>query len=216
MIIDLHTHTKPLSDDSRIEPAELIQRAKQAGLDGICITEHDCFWDREALARLSQENDFLVLPGIEIDVEESHLLVCGGERDSLTLEYNSSLRRIEYIKSVVDKTGGFIILAHPFRGQLHSGEDYQTVMERLCQKPIFQLVDTIEVLNGRCTDKQNELSMELCNRLDLKGTGGSDAHQRYDVPSCATFFEREIRNVEQLVAELKAGRFKGVDLRNNS
>jgi predicted metal-dependent phosphoesterase TrpH len=41
MIIDLHAHTGPYSDDSQLNPQELIQKAKRSGLDGICFAEHD-------------------------------------------------------------------------------------------------------------------------------------------------------------------------------
>ena len=82
--------------------------------------------------------------------------------------------------------------------------------------PIFELIDTIEVFNGRCTDRQNKFSYELCHRLNLKGIGGSDAHGRYDIPSCATLFERNITNLGEFITELKAGRFRAVDLRQDT
>ncbi len=210
MIIDLHTHTKPLSDDSYLELPELIQRAKQAGLDAICLTEHDWFRDKDALARLSQEHDFLILPGVEMNTEEGHLLVFGLE------EYSFGMHRTEYLKRFVDDVGGVMILAHPYRRNFYNDNDLLTAVERYCQKPIFRFIDTIEVLNGRATERQNKFSQELCRRLNLKGIGGSDAHHISDIPTCATFFEREISNVEELITELKAGRFRAVDLRQGS
>ena len=47
MIIDIHTHTYPTSDDSTLTPEQLIKQSKHAGLDGICLTDHDGFWDRD-------------------------------------------------------------------------------------------------------------------------------------------------------------------------
>ena len=41
---------------------------------------------------------------------------------------------------------------------------------------------------------------------------GSDAHARTDIATCATRFERDISTIEELIAELKAGRFQAVDL----
>ena len=209
MIIDLHTHTKPWSDDSFLELPELIHQAKQAGLDAICLTEHDWFWDKDTLAKLSQEHDFLILPGVEMNTEEGHILVFGVEK------YSFGMHRAEYLKRIVDEAGGVMILAHPYRRELHS-DDIGAAVEQCCQKPIFRLLDIIEVFNGRGTERQNKFSQELCRRLNLKGIGGSDAHSISDVPSCATLFERKVSNVEELIAELKAGRFKAVDLRQNS
>ena len=207
MLIDLHTHTSPLSDDSYLEPAALIQRAKQAALDAICITEHDWFWDKDALARLGQEHDFLVLPGAEINTEEGHILVFGLE------EYSFGMHRSEHLRSLVDEAGGVMILAHPYRRQFYDRDDVNDAVERYCKRPAFALLDMIEVLNGRATERQNEFSRELCRRTALRAVGGSDAHEISDIPSGATLFERRISTVAELVAELKAGRFTPVDLR---
>ena len=38
MIIDLHTHTRFGSNCSYLDPGELARRAKETGLDGVCIT----------------------------------------------------------------------------------------------------------------------------------------------------------------------------------
>ncbi len=168
MIIDLHTHTKPFSDDSELQPTELINRAKQAGFDAICLTEHDWFWDKEAVARLSQEHDFLILSGVEISIDEGHLLVFGVENDSFGIEYILNMHRTEYVKRVVDEVGGVMLLAHPYRRQLYFDDDIDTAVERFCQKLLFHLVDTVEVLNGRCSERQNRFSQELCRRLNLK------------------------------------------------
>jgi len=210
MIIDLHTHTKPWSDDSFLQPHELINRAKQTGLDGICLTEHDWFWDSDAVARLAEEHDFLVLPGVEINTEEGHLLVFGVE------EYSFGMHRIDYLKRIVDEVGGFMILAHPYRRQFWGNEDILAAVERYCRRPGFRLIDTIEVLNGRGSVRQNEFSQELCERLNLRGVGGSDAHFFSDIPSSATFFQRKITSLKGLITELKAGRFRAVDLRQST
>ena len=77
MIIDLHTHTYPTSDDSRLTPDELISEAKRIGLDGICITDHDGFWKPKDIEKLADKYKFTVLPGCEVTTEEGHLLVYG-------------------------------------------------------------------------------------------------------------------------------------------
>ena len=208
MIIDLHTHTLPWSDDSNLEIPELVEQAKQAGLDAICLTEHDWFRDKDKLARLSEVHDFLILPGVEMNTEEGHLLVFGLEK------YVFGMHRAEYLRRMVDEVGGVMILAHPFRRQLHSDDDINEAVEQCCQKPIFRLVDAIEMLNGRGSPRQNQFAQKLCQRLNIKGIGGSDAHSLADLPSYATSFERNIGNVKDLITEIKAGRFQAVDLRS--
>jgi len=210
LFIDLHTHTKPWSDDSNLDIPELVHMAKQAGLDAICLTEHDWFWDKDTLAKLSQEHDLLILPGVETNTDDGHFLVFGVEK------YSFGMHRTEYLKHVVDKAGGAMILAHPYRRNFHKDDDVYDAVEQYCQKTFFHLIDTIEVFNGRASERGNKFSQELCRRLNLQGIGGSDAHSTSDIPSCATFFERNISNVEELITELKAGRFMAVDLRQDS
>lgn len=210
MLIDLHTHTKRRSDDSNLELQALIYKAKQAGIDGVCLTEHNYFWDKNELTRLSQEHDFLLLPGMEMENDDGHFLVFGVE------EYNHSMRYSEYLKRVVDEAGGVMILAHPFRWRFYEVDDIYDAVEQCYQEPIFHLVDAIETLNGRGSERENQFSQELGRRLNLKGVGGSDAHATIHLPSCATLFERNISNVEELITELKAGRFRAVDLRQKS
>jgi predicted metal-dependent phosphoesterase TrpH len=113
----------------------------------------------------------------------------------------------------VNDVGGVMIMAHPYRRRLYMDDSVPAAVERYYQRPFFKLVDSIEVLNGKATARQNEFSQELCRRLNLKGIGGSDAHVAADIPSSATLFERKIGSVAELIAEIKAGRFQPIDLR---
>ena len=69
MRFDLHVHTSRLSLCSRIDPGELGSAAREAGLSGIALTEHDEVWDRVALERLlapgtDAEGNLVAVPGI--------------------------------------------------------------------------------------------------------------------------------------------------------
>ena len=77
LIIDLHTHTYPKSDDSFIDINELIVEARSRGLDGICLTEHDSFWSQDEITVISARHNFLVIPGVEINTDSGHVLVFG-------------------------------------------------------------------------------------------------------------------------------------------
>jgi len=203
-VIDLHTHTYPASDDSNLSPAELVARAKQAGLDGICLTEHDWFWNEEKVARLNQDHDFLILRGAEINTDVGHVLVFGLEK------YILGMHSVQFIRRLMDETGGALILAHPFRRP--------SLLSTLKGDPrdsVLHLMDGIEVLNGRAREEENDFSLNLCQRLNLKSTGGSDAHNAIDIPTCATLFQRRITNLESLITELKEGRFSPVNLRQS-
>jgi hypothetical protein len=53
-------------------------------------------------------------------------------------------------------------------------------------------------------------------QLKFRGTGGSDAHSVEEVGRCVTIFQNQIEAEEDLVAELKAGRFGTARLGNGS
>lgn len=222
MIIDLHYHTcvpgslrtRDLLDYNRRNA--LVYKAKQRGLDGICLTEHDKVWDDEAVRALTQEHGFLVLRGMEVSTnyaEFGHVLVYGIDR------YISGMWDAEKLARLVETEGGIMYVAHPFR-EVYSWGDEGLVpsitIEEACRMPIFQLAQGMEVCNGATHQRANEYAWEVCVALGLNGTGGSDAHSTVGVGSCATLFENPISCQEDLVRELKAGRFQAVVRKDGS
>jgi predicted metal-dependent phosphoesterase TrpH len=211
MLIDLHTHTHPLSHDSLLSPDELIDAAKSAGLDGACLTEHDFFWDPAEAAALSKRHDFLVIPGIEVNTEDGHIVVFGLE------SFVYGMHRLHELARMAEAAGAVMIAAHPYRRQLpfelrHEG-DWTHALERAVANPACSHVTAVETQNGRGSDRENLFSAEVAARLSLPTVAASDAHERKDIGRCATEFERKITGLEDLITELKAGRFRAVILR---
>ena len=186
----------------------MIQKAKCSGLDGVCFTEHDFFWKDEDISRLSNKHDFLIFPGVEINTEEGHLIVFGLKK------YEFGMHRTKFVRKLVEEVGGAIILAHPYRGRVHQNPNPEQLLEQACKNSVFDLVDAVEMLNGRSKAIENSFVQGLCRRLDLRTVAGSDAHSLSDIPTCATLFERGIGNLQELISELKKGRFRTVDLRS--
>ena len=78
MKFDMHLHTTRHSPDSRMEPPRMLTRARELGLDGVVITEHDWLWTEEELETLrALAPDLVVLAGIEVTAREGHFLVYG-------------------------------------------------------------------------------------------------------------------------------------------
>jgi predicted metal-dependent phosphoesterase TrpH len=210
MLIDLHTHTQPLSHDSLLIPDELIEAAKAAGLDAVCLTEHDFTWDGGAAADLARRHDFTVIPAIEVNTEDGHFLAFGIDR------YVYGMHRVAELARLVEEAGGALVAAHPYRRQLpfhlrHDG-DWSEALAGAVANPAYRYVGAMEALNGRGSERENAFAAELCERLGLPAIAASDAHQRDDVGRCATRFERAVTDITGLVRELRAGRFQPVPL----
>ena len=109
MLIDLHTHTYPLSWDSQLAADELVERSKEAGLDGIVLSEHDWAWNPEEVRALGERHDFLVLHGIEVNTDDGHILVIGPRRYTYGMHHTRELARL------VQEADGVMWAAHPNR-----------------------------------------------------------------------------------------------------
>ena len=206
LLIDLHTHTYPRSDDSFVSVDDLIDRAKALGLDGLCLTEHDAFWPHEDLKALARRHDFLVLPGSEINTDSGHILVYGLH------EYVFGMHKPAFLRQAVTRHGGVMIAAHPYRRRFLSDpgklpEARAEMLERAVNDEVFRLCDAIEGYNGRGRKDENCFSRDVGLACGLNLTGGSDAHKVEQLGTVATRFERPVRDLDDFIVELKAGRF---------
>jgi hypothetical protein len=216
MKIDLHLHTLYGSACAYMDPDQLINQAKSIGLDGVCITEHNQIWEREAIENLQKKHDFLVIGGVEVSTDLGEILAFGLHEPVLEIYSARELRKM------VDEAGGFMIMAHPFRSEpeLFSSNSplvfkesgpFPRHLKRIEGRPVFDLVDALEVYNGRAGFNETAFTEAAAAHLNLGGTGGSDAHAVLGVGSCYTFFDVPIRNERDLISGFKQGRFYGVD-----
>lgn len=199
--VDLHTHTRRGSNCSYMEPEELARRARELELDAVCITEHNAPWDDSSIAALNSPEGPLFFAGVEASTELGDVLVYG------VGAVGGGLRAAE-LRSLVDRAGGVMVAAHPFRR--YSVPGVKPDLEEAVRNPLFDLVDAIEVFNGMGPRQEMEFASEAVRRLGLPGVGGSDSHAPHTVGRCFTEFERPLTTTADLVAELKAGRFRAV------
>jgi hypothetical protein len=68
-------------------------------------------------------------------------------------------------------------------------------------------VEVIETLNGGSRGTENQDAIALAEEYGYRGIGGSDAHIVSFIGRCATQFERQISCMDDLVRELRGGRF---------
>ncbi len=211
MILDMHVHTNIGSYDSNLSPLELIRLGKASGLDGVVVTEHDRGWDRDLARQLAREHDFLILCGMEVSTDLGHILVYGLE------EYVSGILYAETLRQVVDKIGGVMFAAHPYRrafvntnGRWDAPKPTLTV-QQAADYSIVQLVDGLEVYNGATGDRENAMAGAVREYVGVRGIGGSDAHSEHGLGCCVTEFEQRIRSEHELIEELQAGRFRAIN-----
>ncbi len=218
MKIDLHLHTLYGSACAYMDPDQLIQKAKAVGLDGVCLTEHNQLWDPAELKRLQSKHDLLVLGGMEVSTEIGEILVFGLHREV------PGIHRAVCLRQAVEEEGGFLIAAHPFRFEsdlfssysldsLEKGRLSPEDLKALTQRPLFRLVDALEVYNGRAGVRETAFTAAVAAHLRLPGTGGSDAHAVLGIGACYTRFPERIRSEKDFLFQLKAGRFQAVDTR---
>lgn len=165
MLIDLHCHTK-YSYDCYLEPVDLIQRAKELGLDGICITEHCSYNASHYLFNLAQSDDFLILRGLEISTNMGHVLAYGVNDDSWNVWPGNTYLDIDGVLGNIHEAGGICVPAHPFRGWDSLGDAIFTI----------EGIDALETHNGSNTVDETRKATRAAAALNLPSIGGSDCH----------------------------------------
>ena len=215
LLIDLHCHTYPKSDDGFMSVDELIEGAKSVGLDGVCLTEHDAFWSADEVQELSRRHGFLVLPGCEINTDPGHALVFGLDH------YEFGMHRPDYLSDCVERAGGVIIAAHPYRRRFLAEPAQRPgvrdeMLDRASGDDFFQMCQAIECLNGRGSDVQNEFSRDLATRLDAVLIAGSDAHRVEQLGTAATEFSENVESLDDLIFQLRNGSCRPIDLRSTA
>ena len=192
MRIDLHCHTSRYSSCSSLTAEELIRLAAAAGLDGVCLTEHDRLWPRDDVRRLSAESGLVVLRGMEVTTELGHVLVFGVDAPPAGMFVAGAL------SAAVQAAGGLTALAHPARAG-------QPFVPREMSASLF---DTVEVLNGSDGDAQNEAASGVATAARLPGIAGSDCHAPAEVGTVATVLPRRVAAERELVAVLRLGQHR--------
>ncbi len=201
MIIDLHCHSK-YSEDNHLEPGDLIRRALELGLDGVCFTEHhslSCSWP---IGRMKVPDNFLVFRGIEVSTDSGHLLVYGVSDDSWNLWGRNNFPKLAKVVASVHSQGGICIPAHPFRGR-------ESLGDQVLAFDGFDGFDGIETHNGVNGPLQNKPAIEAALKSGLPSVGGSDCHYLHQVGRAFTEFDKPICTMEDLVKEIKAGNCRG-------
>jgi predicted metal-dependent phosphoesterase TrpH len=165
---EYHVHTSA-SYDSHAAPDAIVERALAAGLDVLCVTDHDTLDGAVALqARAGRALRIVV--GCEFTcVDRSHVIGLG-------LTDAISERRVLPLLERIRLQGGAVLLPHlfrrgsgVFRSELRRGPDFV--------RDVLARTDVVECFNARDTFENNSRSQRFALEHRLATVAASDAHR---------------------------------------
>ena len=178
---DIHNHTH-YSSCSNLKPEILLKAAKEKKFNGIGVVDHGTIKGALKAKELNKDRNFEVIIGSEITTNYG---------DVLALYLNKDIKSREFFSLVdeVRKQDGLIIIPHPFRKSLNKNHTLGYPIERIKNR-----IDAIERFNARMLPfGDNEKAQRLAKKLGIAGTGGSDAHFRFEIGTGWTTFEDDFR-----------------------
>lgn len=193
MFVDFHIHEKTYSSDSKMTLKEIVDEAKQIGLDGICITDHDSMGLKDFANQYSKEISFPIFVGVEYLTLQGDIVAFG--IDELPEPNLSAQEFIDF----VNNNGGVCIAAHPFRNNNRGLEENLLTVKGLTG---------IEVLNGSTSKEANNKALEYCLGLGLQPIGASDAHIVMQLGRYATYLPKYTNKLDEFIEILKTQKCK--------
>jgi hypothetical protein len=191
VLFDMHLHTSRHSNDSQLNPFRLVRRAKDLGLNGVVITEHDKLWSEEELAELRAATPGIqIFAGVEVSAKEGHFLSYG----VTDLSKMPAGIGVKELCQEVHHQGGAVIAAHPYRWEQNFDEILDTVRPKL---------DGIELMSSNMDEVMRRRAAALMENRNWAGCGNSDAHQEDVIGVCYTQFPRRLRDQRDLIEALR-------------
>lgn len=192
--VDMHSHTM-WSGDSTTTPDEFHEAVVQAGLDVVCITDHNAI--RGAI-QLARDLPCRVVVGEEMRTQAGELIgLFLSERISAGLPAAEAAAAIR-------SQGGVVYVPHPFDPMRRNLTE--TALRDLASA---SLLDAIEVFNAKTSlPSLNRRAAEFATEKGLAAGAGSDAH----VPAAlgAAYVEMpDFDGPTDFVAKLAQGRVVG-------
>ncbi|MEM1159148.1 MAG: PHP domain-containing protein [Verrucomicrobiota bacterium] len=195
--IDLHCHSH-FSVDGVSHPLQMIYRARELGLNGFVLTDHDT---QEGITYLRKRgllddnmqavDDFLVIPGMEVSSYEGHVLVIGAE-----LEPMPGVRCSDLLP-LVQQRGGICIAAHPF-DPVRRGVGRDVLNQHA--------FDGIEVFNAASwLPGLNRRAYQYAKVRNHLMTAGSDSHHPASLGRSYQVIEADELSVKSLIDALSHG-----------
>lgn len=187
---NLHIHTT--NSDGIFTPEEICEIYSKKGYHFISITDH---WELTLL-----ENDFnglLLIPGIEFNIEDFHVLAIG-----LNEKFKVNEKNYQNLIDEINIRKSLPVIAHPYWSGLTSSD-------LLRVKNYF----IIEVYNNTCEYRWGKGYSSvhwdeiLHNRRKMMGISSDDCHSKDDLTGSFVIVKSENLTVQDIIESLKNGYF---------
>ncbi len=185
--LDCHIHTYPKSECSVMTPYHAVEAARDAGMDGIVITEHDYLWRVEEVERLKEyaDGELMIFPGVEVACREGHFLAYGlRNMEGIYLEMP-----VRELIELAHRKVAAVVVAHPFR--------YSRDMGELCA---HLDIDGVEIDSNNTNGHGRVLAEELADSKGIFKLIASDAHSAHTVGEYYTSFPDSVKTIEDIAS----------------
>lgn len=163
-LFDLHCHSKHsrqavLPTEGIPDSRDMVRTAKQLGLSGIAITDHNTVAGWQEAKEEAKKQNILFIPGEEIDTARGHLVALG-----ITEHVPRNLSVLETVERI-HQQGGIAIASHPYDIK---GDG---IKDEACH------VDAMEAWNAISIDRfSNYLNNRRAEQFGKPKVSGTDAH----------------------------------------
>ncbi len=215
-LYDMHVHTAESSSCAHVPAADVVERYKALGYDGVVITDHmsqykmkrakcesieekaEYFLRGWREAKKYEDDDFSVILGMELSFLDYNgdFLVYGIDENFMFKYHMDQFHCLEDFRPVADENGLFVFQAHPFR------------FDMTVQNP--ELLDGMEVYNGHPGHNSNNDIAEIwASKYGLRKSSGSDFHgDKGDMPPGGIYFGKKITCSKSLKSALESGNYR--------
>ena len=214
---ETHLHTTQASACAVYSAQEQVRSYKEAGYDGIVVTDHfytgnTCIsrnlpWGEwvenfcKGYETAKEEGDRIGLSvffGWEAYYNATEFLIYGLDKQWLLQHPDIVTWDIKEQYQRVHADGGFVIHAHPFR-----------IRPYIKEVRLFpEYVDAVEAINiGNGNDSFDRQAMEYAKQHNLPVTGGTDAHGAENIRS-GVAFRKKVRDMNDFIDRIKLGDYE--------
>ncbi|MGE5228787.1 MAG: PHP domain-containing protein [Deltaproteobacteria bacterium] len=198
MNVDLHTHTYPASDCSRISYRDYIAWCVDNHVEAIALTNHGDVSDNRHLGPALAAEGVLLIDGVEISTLFGDFVVFSPD-----LDYLDTLRSVQEAPRPGDVPDhAAVVWVHPGAGGGRSGSAYYPGIENM----VAGVIDAVEVYNGSWLDQRYvAIAEQVADVLGVARTGGSDAHDPAQLMVCSTELPDPVTSTADVVRALRQG-----------